>query len=231
VTGERQTNEVRVGCAGLPSGVTRDVVFEAVPVLEDNSLNREPAPGPKALRRWRREAPDGAGFTLTAPTGVFAADGAAALDQFVEAVVALAPEAVLLQPPLDCAPSESNRERLRSLARVELSGNPPRVLVPTGLWDPEICLALAEELDLLVAIDPLASDVQDRQQPLWAHQLGRGIAYLRIERLASTRRRLDDYELETDFVMAVGCASSSKTPTERQSSKVAIGFGNSAGGR
>lgn len=193
-----QTSRVKVGCAGLPGGATREQVFGAVSLLEENSLNRDPAPGPRALRRWRREAPEGAGFALIAPTDVFApgAAGEDAVARLVAAVEALGPEVVLFRPGLEHAPSETNRERLRELAHQDLPGGPHAVFVPTGLWSPEISLSVATDLEISVAIDPLAADVQDQARPLWAHELDRGVAYLRIERLASARRNLDDYELD-----------------------------------
>jgi uncharacterized protein YecE (DUF72 family) len=208
VTDQRQTAVpgLRVGCAGIPTGVSRAAVFDAVDVLEDSGLNREPAPSPKAMRRWRREAPDSAGFALVAPASIFEPRelGERALTRLRDAVAALSPEVLVLQPSLEHSPSQSNRDRLRDLAGADLAPEAELVFAPTGLWDPEICATLADELDLAVAIDPLASDVQDRLRPLWMRELTRGVAYLRLERLASARRRFDDYELDALVEMVEG---------------------------
>ena len=63
-TGETEAL-IRVGCAGLPSGLARAHYFEHVDFLEVDEAFHDP-PGESAMRRWRNEAPPDAGFALMA---------------------------------------------------------------------------------------------------------------------------------------------------------------------
>src|SRR5690349_17708785 len=56
---------LRVGCAGLPNGVSRPHYFERLDLLEADVTFIEP-PRDLALRRWHQEAPPGAAFTMLA---------------------------------------------------------------------------------------------------------------------------------------------------------------------
>lgn len=173
-------------------------MFSVISLLEEHGLTRTPLPGPRALRRWRREAPDEVAFSLVAPAGLFEPgdNGDQSLELTRAAVEALEPEVLLLRPAISVAPSQSSRDRLRDLAGAGLCDRGQLVFWPTGLWEPETTAALADELDLSVVINPLASDPQDRDRALWERELGRGTAYLRLERLPGGGRRFDDYELD-----------------------------------
>src|SRR5450432_4028740 len=56
---------IRVGTAGLPSGVARHSYFEKLDLLEVDVTFYDP-PRPVALKRWRSEAPEGAGLAMLA---------------------------------------------------------------------------------------------------------------------------------------------------------------------
>src|SRR5205823_159255 len=63
--GEESERLVRVGCAGLPSGVARAAYFERLDLLETDITFFEP-PREGALRRWRSEAPPACAFSALA---------------------------------------------------------------------------------------------------------------------------------------------------------------------
>ena len=149
------------------------------------------------MRRWRRDSPEGAAYALVAPPAVFGSEreSEAAVELLRGAVGELEPEVVLLRPAVSVSPSQSSRDRLRALVAADLCPGGEVVFWPTGLWEPETTLHLADELAICALINPLASDPQDRDRALWERELGRGVAYLRLERLGP-RRRFDDYELD-----------------------------------
>lgn len=186
---------VRVGCAGLVPRVGRSEIFDVVTVLEEHALTREPAPSLKTLRRWQRDTPDGASYALVAAPGLFDG-GDDAVEDARSAVEALGAEVLLLRPPVTTGPSQVARDRLRELVRADLCPGGEVIFWPVGLWDAQTTLALVDELEIPAVINPLASDPQDQDRALWLRELGRSIAYLRLDRLAGARRRFDDYELD-----------------------------------
>ncbi len=180
--------------------MSRAQVFSGLDFLEESFLLRAGAPGPKALRKWRREAPDGAAFSLVAPEGVFGdeSERAAAMNALAGARDALEAAVVIFRTPTSLAPSQQNRDRFRALCREtadELDGAQP-VLWTRGLWDRALGAKLADELDVLLAIDPLANDPLEELPALVAAALELGRGYLRLDRIGSPRRRFDPYELE-----------------------------------
>jgi uncharacterized protein YecE (DUF72 family) len=175
---------IRVGCAGLPSGLARQHYFEHVDFLEVDEAFHE-LPGESAMRRWRNEAPPDAGFSLLAwqlvthdadtpgysrlrtpltpevrgKVGSFraTAEVADAWTRSVTLARALRAEVILLSTPAGFAPSEANREALRRF-KGEVAGNTEGIAIawePRGLWEPGQAASMARELGWIYALDPL----------------------------------------------------------------------------
>ena len=213
---------VRVGCAGLPSGVSRASYFERLDLLETDVTFFEP-PREVALRRWRSEAPQACAFStiawqlvtheadtpgyarllhpldpaLRAQVGGFR-DTPAVRDAWAKTVTgarALGAEVVLLQTPPAFSPSEANRTALRRFFS-EIATDRAGLTIawePTGLWEPAQASMLANELELVYALDPLQLEVPPPDEPK---------AYFRIHGLGIYRNKLADdlMELLADMV-------------------------------
>lgn len=117
----------------------------------------------------------------------------------VEATLAARAEAVLFRTPPEFAPSATNRDRMRrfftEVAPPSAFGGARLAWEPLGLWEPETAVALASELGLLYACDPLASDPLGPGPEFFA-SLPTSEAYFRITGLGRARHRVDELDLE-----------------------------------
>src|SRR5262249_29204221 len=125
-------------------------------------------------------------------------DTAAVRDAWTRTLAAarsLGAEVVLFQTPPAFSPSEPNRAALRrffSEIAVERSGL-TLAWEPMRLWEPAHASALANELELVYALDPLQLEVPPPDEPK---------AYFRIHGLGIYRNKLADdlMELLADMV-------------------------------
>jgi len=223
--GEESADEsqlVRVGCAGLPAGVSRAAYFERLDLLETDVTFFEP-PREIALKRWRGEAPPACAFsalawqlithdadnpgysrllhplepTLRTQVGSFR-DTETVRDAWSKTLAgarALGAEVVLFQTPAGFSPSEPNRTALRRFFGEIATDRAGLTLAwePMGLWEPAQASTLANELDLVYALDPLQLEVPPPDEPK---------AYFRIHGLGIYRNKLADdlMELLADMV-------------------------------
>jgi len=180
---------VRIGCAGLPNGVSRQQYFERLDLLEADMTFIEP-PRDLALRRWHQDAPPGAGFTMLAwqlithdpstpgyerlpqplppelrlQVGSFRPT-AAVKDAWLRTLAAahtLAAEVILFQSPPGFAPSQANQDAMRRFFGDVVGERPKDVVLawePRGVWEPGQATKLANELGLVYAVDPLQLEV------------------------------------------------------------------------
>lgn len=207
---------VRIGCAGLPAGVSRAAYFQRLDLLESDATLFEP-PGELALRRWRSEAPPGGAFSMLAwqlithdfggvgyerlttplpPTargqvGSFrpTEEVKQAWERSLRAARALGTEVILFQTPPGFSPSEPNRERMRRFFG-DVVGDVSDVTLawePRGVWEPAQSAKLAAELRLVVALDPLQWEVPPPKGPN---------AYFRVYGLGLYRNKIDDEHLD-----------------------------------
>jgi uncharacterized protein YecE (DUF72 family) len=207
---------LRVGCAGLPAGISRAPYFQRLDLLEIDATLFDP-PGDLALRRWRGEAPPGAAFTmlawqlithdfggpsyerLTSPLDASARGQVGsfrdtqevkqAWERSLRAARALGTEVILFQTPPSFSPSEMNRDRMRRFFG-EVVGEVNDVTLawePKGVWEPAQAAKLAEELRLVVALDPLQLEVPPPEGPG---------AYFRLYGLGLYRNKIDDEHLD-----------------------------------
>jgi len=190
---------VRVGCADVPAGVTRDQYQAALGYLELGGGGRS-LPGAAALRRRRREAPESFAFGLLT-SGVDDAAGAAV----AEAVDALGAEVVVFRSPAEITPSTASRDRLRrffgEVVPAERLHGAARAWLPHGLWQPQAAARLASELDVMLVCDPLARDPFGEPPEFYA-QLGEA-AYFRMTGIGGGRR-FAAHELELVAALAAG---------------------------
>jgi uncharacterized protein YecE (DUF72 family) len=216
--------QIRVGCAGLPSGVSRGAYFQRLDLLETDVTFFEP-PREVALRRWHAEAPAGSAFSVIAwqvvtheagtpgyarlqtplaPDVLAGAGGFRATPAVRDAwrrtlasARALGAEVILFQTPPSFAPTEGNREALRRFCG-EIAGDRDDFTLawePHGLWEPQQASAIANELGLVYALDPLQLEVPPPDEPK---------AYFRIHGLGVYRGKLGDDLLELVADMAEG---------------------------
>jgi uncharacterized protein YecE (DUF72 family) len=206
---------VRVGCAGLPTGVSRAAYFERLDFLEVENTFFDP-PTSVALRRWRKDAPQGSAFSALAwqlithepdspgyerlvhplPANDRAQVGSfrdtdqvrSAWDRTLEAARALSAEVILFQTPPSFTPSETNKDVLRRFfERIGPVQGTTLAWEPRGVWDPEQAASLAEDLGVVYALDPLQLEVPP---PEGAN------AYFRIYGLGIYRNKIADDLLE-----------------------------------
>ncbi len=196
----------QVGCAELPPGMNRGKYFEKLGLLEVATFATS-SPSRKAVRGWREKSPATARFSLLASSELVGAksfpidENARELNaRLVDACQILDAEAIVFKTPASFSPSAANQDRMRAffgeIASAEAFGKTQRVWEADGLWEPESISKIAEELDLCVAIDPLAQDPLEEYQSFVAEQMARGPAYLRIHGLGISRRRFEPYQLE-----------------------------------
>lgn len=196
----------QVGCAELPPGMNRGKYFEKLALLEIAAFATS-NPTPKAVRGWRSKSPAHVRFSLMASSELTQSKsfpvndtGREATAKLSDACQVLSAEAVVFKTPADFSPSVGNRDRMKAyfseIATQEAFGTTKRVWEPAGLWEPKAIGKVAEELDLLVTIDPLAQDPLDEYSAFVAEQMARGPAYLRIHGLGISRRRFEPYQLE-----------------------------------
>ena len=73
------------------------------------------------------------------------------------------------------------------VASAERFAGTERVWGPSGLWEADVVADLAEELSILIAIDPLAADPLTETGPALERHFARGRAYLRLEGIGRAR--------------------------------------------
>jgi uncharacterized protein YecE (DUF72 family) len=208
---------LRIGCAGLPSGVARPQYFARLDLLE-SELTFFELPSEAALKRWHKDAPPTAAFTMLAwqaitheagtpgyarmthpmepaqarEAGHFKVNAVTrdAWTRTVDSARTLAAEVVVFQTPPIFAPSSANQDAMRRFF-AEVVGERPKDLVlawdARGMWEPRPLRRLADELGLILAMDPLAADAE----PPEGEQ-----AYFRVHGLGSPRQRLGEESLE-----------------------------------
>lgn len=196
----------QVGCAELPPGMSRGKYFEKLSLLEVSTFATS-TPGRKAVRGWRTKSPSEARFSLLASSELTGAKSFPVDDtsnevtaRLTDACKILEAEAVVFRTPASFTPSAANQDRMRKyfgeVASAEAFGGTARVWEPDGLWEPTGIAKIAEDLQLTVAIDPLAQDPLEEYQSFVAEQMAKGSAYLRIQGMGISRRRFEPYQLE-----------------------------------
>ena len=210
----------RIGCSGIPSGLRRARYFEKLNYLECPETYSKP-PRTKVLRSWAETAIDGGlgliasrvmTHTVTAgydeiPQEQWAEAGGyrdtpvvrAAADRLAQQIEATGAKTVLFRSPSDLTRSAETRLRafFGEIANRERLGEVVRVWEPGELWEMPAAAKLAAELDLVLAVDPLAESHLGGSAPRPVELLpdDRPV-YLRVRGLGRARSSFRDHEIE-----------------------------------
>lgn len=179
---------ITVGCAGFPVPATRYFrEFQFVEIQETHLS----MPGPGTIRRWRREAPDGFRFALLGPRNV-GQEGfrvGKVTETALKNIEAIADElkarTAVFVAPAEFHPSRSNRAVLKDFLTDVRKRFDRVVFEPTVDWDLDDCDDLAEQVDAIVARDPLTQGISKRN-----------VAYYRLHGPAGHKSRYEDPAIE-----------------------------------
>ena len=179
---------ITVGCAGFPVPATRYFREFSFVEVQETHLSM---PGRGTIRRWRREAPAGFRFALLGPRNV-GQEGfrvgkvtETALDSIVSVADALqATTAVFVAPP-EFTATRANKQVLKEFLLDVRRRFETVVFEPCEGWDLDECDGLAEQVDALVARDPLVQRLSKRT-----------VAYYRLHGPAGHKSRYEDPAIE-----------------------------------
>lgn len=153
-----------IGCSGFP--VARERYHARLDFVEVDL--RTPPPPPKALARWRREAPEGSTFAAVSPVSLWGDPGfplrdpaktRSELDRFANQVDALGAAVVVLRTPLSISPGSAALQRFLPVLTQSKRFAKTLIWEPSGLWERDSALAVAKESGAVVAGDPLHQEV------------------------------------------------------------------------
>lgn len=185
-----------VGCAGFPVPATR--YFKEFLFVEIQETHHA-LPGMGTIRRWRREAPEGFTFAMLAPREI-GQEGfregkvvETALKSLLEVGKELdAKIAVFVSPP-ELTQSRSNKAAVKDFLQ-GVRRKFDRVVweAPTS-WDPDDAAALAADVKVIPARDPLAHGMLEAP-----------VAYYRLPGPAGHKSRYEDPAIEKLAELAKG---------------------------
>ncbi|MEM1034608.1 MAG: DUF72 domain-containing protein [Myxococcota bacterium] len=177
-----------VGCAGFPVPATRYFKEFSFVEVQETHLSM---PGRGTIRRWRREAPEGFRFALLGPRNV-GQEGfrvgkvtETALESIEGVAESLAARTAVFVAPSEFTSTKTNRSVLSEFLADARKRFDHVVFEPTDGWDLDACDALAEEVDAVVARDPLVQGLSKRT-----------IAYYRLHGPAGHKSRYEDPAIE-----------------------------------
>jgi uncharacterized protein YecE (DUF72 family) len=215
-------SEVRVGCADLPPGNTRERFFSQLSYVESSLW----LTGPVKAATWKKWCSSPAGalgivapVVITHPSGRGGPEhsykvpkepqqwgelrATPAVREHVALLGKVAAEgrasAVVFHTPPAFTPSQTNRDAVRrffsEVAPAEAFGGATRVWRPDGLWEPTTAVKLASELGIVCAVDPLIEDPVGTPPGFYEDLPGESI-YLRISGLGRPSRKLPLHDIE-----------------------------------
>ena len=179
---------ITVGCAGFPVPATR--YFKEFLFVEIQETHHA-LPGMGTIRRWRREAPDGFVFAMLAPREI-GQEGfregkvvETALNTLLEVGKELESKIAVFVSPPELAHNRANKAAVKEfLAGVRKKFDRVIWEAPTT-WDSDDAAALAAEVKVIAARDPLAHGMIDAP-----------IAYYRLPGPAGHKSRYEDPAIE-----------------------------------
>jgi uncharacterized protein YecE (DUF72 family) len=215
-------SQVRVGCADLPPGNVRERFFNQLSYLESSLWLTGPVK-PATWKKWCTSPPGALGLVapvvITHPSGKGAPPhtftvprephawgelrDTPAVRDHVDLLARVAAEAkasaVVFHTPASFSPSQTNRDTVRRFfsetAPAEKVGAALRVWRPDGLWEPRTAVALAAELGIVCALDPLILDPGGTPAAFYDDLPGDAV-YFRVSGLGRPSRKLPEHELE-----------------------------------
>jgi uncharacterized protein YecE (DUF72 family) len=179
---------ITVGCAGFPVPATRYFKEFSFVEVQETHLS---LPGRGTIRRWRREAPDGFRFALLGPRNV-GQEGfrvGKVTETALESIEGVA-DALQARTAVFVAPTEFNATRTNKTVLKEFLAEVRKrfdavVFEPSDGWDLDECDVIAEQVDAVVARDPLVQGLSKRN-----------IAYYRLHGPAGHKSRYEDPAIE-----------------------------------
>jgi uncharacterized protein YecE (DUF72 family) len=215
-------SQVRVGCADLPPGNVRERFFNQLSYLESSLWLTGPVK-PATWKKWCTSPPGALGLVapvvITHPSGKSAPPhtftvprephawgelrDTPAVREHVDLLARVAAEAkasaVVFHTPASFSPSQTNRDAVRRFfnetAPAEKLGAAVRVWRPDGLWEPPTAVALAAELGIVCALDPLILDPGGTPAEFYDDLPGDAV-YFRVSGMGRPSRKLPEHELE-----------------------------------
>ncbi|GAB4558108.1 MAG: hypothetical protein Tsb0020_02830 [Haliangiales bacterium] len=215
-----------VGCADLPSGLSRQRYFKRLRYLE-SSATLVGIPKPSVLKRWQAERGERGQLGLVAPQAITHRPGrkgyarshvayepaqlaqagwfrdsevvADAVGSLADAVAAVSAQVVVFRSPADFAPSAANRDAMRAFFRDLAPAD--RFGGALRVWEPQGLWELDAAARFAGELGlVLACDPLTRDpllgDPTFFEHLPSDDAYFRVTGLGSATQRLDDYALE-----------------------------------
>jgi uncharacterized protein YecE (DUF72 family) len=187
---------VTIGCAGFPVPATR--YFKEFAFVEVQETHLSP-PGGGTLRRWRREAPEGFGFSLLAPREI-GQEGfreGKVTESALRALSGVAREleahTVVFTAPPEFGASRGNKAALRDFLAGAAKKFKHVVWDPPAEWNADEAHQLLAESGAIAARDPLQHGLTDAM-----------IGYYRLPGPAGHKSRYEDPAIErlADMVRA-----------------------------
>ena len=179
---------ITVGCAGFPVPATRYFKEFSFVEVQETHLS---LPGRGTIRRWRREAPDGFRFALLGPRNV-GQEGfrvgkvtETALENIEGVADALQARTAVFVAPAEFTPTKTNKSVLSEFLADVRKRFDHVIFEPCEGWDLDECDGLAEQVDAVVARDPLVQGLSKRN-----------VAYYRLHGPAGHKSRYEDPAIE-----------------------------------
>jgi uncharacterized protein YecE (DUF72 family) len=186
-----------VACSGFPVPVSRYFSEFSAVEISDTEIG---IPGAGTTRRWLREAPAGAAFTVLASKQL--ADSGFALDsknieslkevgRFAKSIKA---KALVICGGTEFGPNRTNRISLRKFFE-SLPKGLPRVVADMPLWPIAVVESAVKDRQVTLAYDPL------EEEP---HHIG-DFVYVRLLGPSGYRSRYDDEAMEKITAYCKAC--------------------------
>jgi len=179
---------ITVGCAGFPVPATRYFKEFSFVEVQETHLS---LPGRGTIRRWRREAPNGFRFALLGPRNV-GQEGfrvgkvtETALDSIAGVADALQARTAVFVAPVEFGSTRTNKQVLKEFLADVRKRFQSVVFEPCEGWDLDECDGIGEEVDAVVARDPLVQGLSKRK-----------VAYYRLHGPAGHKSRYEDPAIE-----------------------------------
>lgn len=148
-------------------------------------LPEQPLPRPGTLRKWRKDLPEDFTLSLVAPRDALVSDkGALRMTEEMEtkrtwlghAADALGARFLVIPTLGDLTPGLRDRQLLKSWVEgLKLPEHTTLVWHPSGLWEMEAAIDMANELGCILAFDPIEADVLPEGEVVYARLRGIGM--------------------------------------------------------
>jgi len=177
-----------IGCAGFPVPATRYFKEFLFVEVQDTHVS---SPGAGTIRRWRREAPKGFGFSILAPREI-GQEGfregkvvEGALKSLLDVGKELDAKIGVFVAPPEFAANRANKAALKEFFASVKKKIECVVWEPPASWDPDEADTLATEAGVIAARDPLAHGTTTLP-----------VAYYRLPGPAGHKSRYEDPAIE-----------------------------------